>query len=78
VVRAVFSPDYRWVAFVSWDRSAALLDLRAPATAPPVRLTHLQQFDLPSDFAPVYGWFTEGFDTPDLMEAKTLLEELAA
>ena len=28
-------------------------------------------------FAPVYGWFTEGFDTRDLKEAKALLEELA-
>jgi predicted ATPase len=28
--------------------------------------------------APVYGWFTEGFDTRDLKDAKTLLEELAA
>ena len=28
--------------------------------------------------APVYGWFTEGFDTRDLKEAKTLLEELKA
>ena len=28
--------------------------------------------------APVYGWFTEGFDTLDLKEAKALLEELAA
>src|SRR5262249_11787914 len=27
--------------------------------------------------APVYGWFTEGFDTRDLKEAKVLLEELA-
>ena len=27
--------------------------------------------------AEVYGWFTEGFDTADLQEAKTLLEELA-
>ena len=27
--------------------------------------------------APFYGWFTEGFDTRDLKEAKTLLEELA-
>jgi predicted ATPase len=27
--------------------------------------------------APVYGWFTEGFDTLDLKEAKTLLDELA-
>jgi class 3 adenylate cyclase/predicted ATPase len=26
--------------------------------------------------APVYGWFTEGFDTADLIEAKALLEEL--
>ena len=28
--------------------------------------------------APVYDWFTEGFDTRDLKEAKALLEELAA
>jgi predicted ATPase len=27
--------------------------------------------------APVYGWFTEGFDTADLKEAKALLNELA-
>jgi predicted ATPase len=27
--------------------------------------------------AEIYGWFTEGFDTPDLQEAKALLEELA-
>jgi hypothetical protein len=28
--------------------------------------------------APVYGWFTEGFGTRDLKEAKALLEELAS
>ena len=28
--------------------------------------------------APVYGWFTEGFDTRDLKEAKALLQELAS
>jgi predicted ATPase len=28
--------------------------------------------------APVYGWFTEGFDTRDLKEAKALLAELAS
>jgi predicted ATPase len=27
--------------------------------------------------AKVYGWFTEGFDTADLREAKALLEELS-
>ena len=26
--------------------------------------------------AEIYGWFTEGFDTADLREAKALLEEL--
>jgi predicted ATPase len=28
--------------------------------------------------APVYGWFTEGFDTLDLKDAKALVEELVA
>jgi predicted ATPase len=28
--------------------------------------------------APVYGWFTEGFDTRDLRETKALLDESAA
>ena len=27
--------------------------------------------------APIYGWFTEGFDTADLQEARVLLEELS-
>ena len=26
--------------------------------------------------APIYGWFTEGFDTPVLQDAKSLLEQL--
>jgi hypothetical protein len=33
---------------------------------------------LQSRLAPVYGWFTEGFDTRDLKEAKGLLKELAS
>ena len=28
--------------------------------------------------APIYGWFTEGFDTADLQDAKALLGELGA
>jgi len=28
--------------------------------------------------APIYGWFTEGFDTLDLKEAKALLQQLAS
>jgi hypothetical protein len=28
--------------------------------------------------ADIYGWFTEGFDTADLIDAKALLDELSA
>jgi hypothetical protein len=35
----------------------------------------LQARELP---APVYGWFTEGFDTRDLKEVKALLQELSS
>jgi len=31
-----------------------------------------------SMLAEIYGWFTEGFDTADLKDAKALLEELGA
>ena len=34
---------------------------------------HAEAYDL---LAPIYGWFTEGFDTADLQEAKALLDEL--
>ena len=33
-------------------------------------------FDARDLLAPVYEWFTEGFDTRDLKDAKALLEEL--
>jgi predicted ATPase len=36
---------------------------------------HASAHDL---LAPVYGWFTEGFDTPDLKEAKALLDTLVS
>ena len=32
----------------------------------------------PAILTPVYGWFTEGFDSLDLQEAKALLDELHA
>jgi predicted ATPase len=38
------------------------------------RLEGIEALDL---LAPVSGWFTEGFDTADLKEAKALLDQLA-
>jgi predicted ATPase len=34
--------------------------------------------EAPELLAPVYGWFTEGFNTRDLNEAKILLDELSS
>jgi predicted ATPase len=58
---------------------------RAAGTgAPPSRQPHSDAYGRVGPpkarelLAPVYAWFTEGFDTRDLKEAKALLEKLAA
>jgi predicted ATPase len=62
---------------VACRQGAKALELRAA-----VSLSYLWQRQGKRDearalLAPVYSWFTEGFDTADLQEAKALLEELA-
>ena len=56
VMRAVFSPDNRWVAFASWDQTAAFLDLRAPATSEAVRLKGHVGRIVAADFSPDSQW----------------------
>jgi predicted ATPase len=61
---------------VARRQEAKALELRAAMS-----LAHLWQQQGRRDearvfLAPVYGWFTEGFDTADLQEAKTLLKAL--
>jgi hypothetical protein len=53
--------------------------LHADDTKANLVATHLVRFWPPARelLAPLYGWFTEGFDTRDLKEAKVLLQELA-
>jgi len=36
-----------------------------------------KQHEARNTLSEIYNWFTEGFDTKDLQEAKTLLEELS-
>jgi predicted ATPase len=69
--------SFRRAATVAQHQSAKLFELRAATSL--ARLwrdqgRHAEARDL---LAPIYGWFTEGFDTPDLKEAKALLDELA-
>jgi predicted ATPase len=61
---------------VARRQEAKALELRAASS-----LARLWQHQGKRDaahelLAPIYGWFTEGFDTADLQEAKALLEEL--
>jgi predicted ATPase len=61
---------------VAREQEAKMWELRAATSL--ARLwrdegKHAKALDL---LAPVYGWFTEGFDTADLEEAKALLDEL--
>jgi predicted ATPase len=61
---------------VAQYQEAKSLELRAAVS--PSRLWQQQskQAEAQVLLAPVYGWFTEGFDTADLQEAKALLEAL--
>jgi class 3 adenylate cyclase/predicted ATPase len=52
-------------------------ELRAATSLARLWQSQDKRQDASALLAPVYGWFTEGFDTADLQEAKALLEELA-
>jgi predicted ATPase len=56
---------------------ARLWELRAAASLARLWRDQGKRTEARNLLAPIYGWFTEGFDTPDLKEAKALLEELA-
>jgi predicted ATPase len=59
------------------EQSARLLELRASMSLARLWRDQGKRKEARELLAPVYGWFTEGFDTRDLKEAKALLEELA-
>ena len=54
-----------------------LWELRAAASLARLRRDQSRRAEAHDLLAPVYGWFSEGFDTPDLKDAKALLAELA-
>ena len=53
------------------------LELRAAMSLAHLWQQQGKQAEAHELLAPIYGWFTEGFDTADLLEAKALLAELA-
>jgi predicted ATPase/DNA-binding winged helix-turn-helix (wHTH) protein len=63
---------------VARRQQAKSLELRAAMSLARLWQRQDKQAEAYELLAPVYGWFTEGFDTADLREAKALLEELGA
>jgi predicted ATPase len=62
---------------IAREQEARLWELRAAASFARLRFDQGRPTEARDLLAPVYGWFTEGFDTPDFKEAKALLDELA-
>ena len=58
-------------------QDAKLWELRATVSLSRLRRDQNCRAEARDLLAPVYDWFTEGFGTPDLKEAKALLDELA-
>jgi predicted ATPase len=67
---------YRKALSIAREQEAKLWELRAAVSLARLRRDQGRRAEALDLLAPVYGWFTEGFATPDLKEAKTLLDEL--
>jgi predicted ATPase len=63
---------------VARNQQAKSLELRAALSLSRLWQQQGQQAAAHALLAPIYGWFTEGFDTTDLQEAKALLEKLSS
>jgi predicted ATPase len=67
---------YRKALSIAVEQEAKLWELRAAASLGRLRRDQDRRAEARDLLAPVYDRFTEGFDTPDLKEAKALLNEL--
>ena len=67
---------YRKALSVAEEQEAKLWELRAAASLARLRRDQGRRAEARDLLAPVHGWFTEGFDTQDLKEAKAPLDEL--
>ena len=67
---------YRKALSIAAEQEAKLWELRAAVSLARLCRDQGRRTEARDLLAAVYGWFTEGFGTPDLKEAKALLNEL--
>src|SRR5271169_2227138 len=67
---------YRRALSIAAEQEVKLWELRAAASLARLRRDQGRPAEARDLLAPIDGWFTEGFDTPDLREAKALLDEI--
>ena len=70
-------PHFEKAITIARNQSAKTWELRAATSLARLWREQGRGAEARDLLAPVYGWFTEGLDTPDLKEAKALLDELA-
>ena len=75
---AAAEDSYRHALEVARRQSAKFWELRAAMSLARLWRDQGKRDEAHDLLAPVYGWFTEGFDTPVLKKAKLLLEQIAA
>jgi predicted ATPase len=68
---------YRKALSIAEEQGAKLWELRAATSLARLHRDQDRRTEARDRLAPVYGWFTEGFETANLKEAKALLDELA-
>ena len=68
---------YHKALSIAREQEAKLWELRGAVSLARLRRDHGRHTEARDLLAPVYDWFTEGFDTPDLTDAKALLYELS-
>jgi len=68
---------FRQAIEIARDQQAKSLELRAATSLSRLWQRQGKRTEAHGLLAPIYGWFTEGFDTTDLQEVKALLDALA-
>jgi predicted ATPase len=68
---------YRKALGIAREQEAKLWELRAATSLARLRRDQGRRAEAHDLLAPIFAWFTEGFATPDLKDAKALLDQLA-